>query len=60
MENGKPGLGARSRSLKVKNWKAAGRLPKDTFLILRQALNERGMDAPPSLWGIKEPERAES
>jgi hypothetical protein len=40
----------------VSNWRASKRLPADTFLILQGELRERGLSAPPSLWGIKEPE----
>jgi hypothetical protein len=40
----------------VTNWRATGRLPAKTFLIISRALAERGMAAPPSLWGIEEPE----
>lgn len=41
----------------VSNWRKAGRLPSDTFLIISGALKSKGMAAPPSLWGIVEPER---
>jgi hypothetical protein len=39
----------------VTNWRASGRLPPDTFLVMTQALADRKLDAPPSLWGITEP-----
>lgn len=39
----------------VSNWRAAGKLPAKTFLILKAELNARGVDAPSSLWGIKDP-----
>ncbi len=39
----------------VTNWKASGRLPPDTFLIMRQALQLAGATAPTALWGIVEP-----
>ena len=45
----------------VTNWRAAGRLPADTFLILSKELEARGLTAPAEVWGIKtpsEPERA--
>lgn len=42
----------------VTNWRASGRLPADTFLIVKKELKAIGHDAPPSLWGIKEPKRA--
>lgn len=44
----------------VSNWRASGRLPADTFLILQGELRERQLVAPPSVWGIKEPERVAS
>lgn len=44
----------------VSNWRAAKRLPADTFLILRAALAERGLTAPARLWGIREPHRVAS
>lgn len=42
----------------VSNWRKANRLPADTFLILREELTKRGKNAPPSVWGIREPEQA--
>jgi hypothetical protein len=39
----------------VSNWKATDKLPTDTFLILRGALEEKGLTAPAKLWGMKEP-----
>ena len=42
----------------VTNWRAAGRLPADTFLILKTELKGRGKTAPPALWGIRQPEDA--
>ncbi len=39
----------------VTNWKASGRLPSDTFLIMRLALKNAGATAPTALWGIVEP-----
>jgi hypothetical protein len=39
----------------VTNWRASGRLPPATFLILSDALKGRGKAAPSSLWGIDEP-----
>ncbi len=44
----------------VYNWRATGRLPADTFLVLQAKLAERGYTAPPALWGIVEPERRTS
>ena len=40
----------------VSNWRAAGRFPADTFLVIGVALTAIGKAAPPTLWGIKEPE----
>jgi hypothetical protein len=42
----------------VSNWRAAGKLPAKTFLILKKELAARGLTAPAALWGINEPERA--
>lgn len=42
----------------VSNWRAAKKLPADTFLILQAELRARELDAPPSLWGIRAPEGA--
>jgi hypothetical protein len=42
----------------VTNWRRSGRLPADTFLIMMAELRDRDCNAAPSLWGIKEPERA--
>jgi hypothetical protein len=39
----------------VTNWRTSGRLPPDTFLVMRQALAERGKEAPAALWGITDP-----
>jgi hypothetical protein len=39
----------------VVNWRAAARFPAKTFLILQSELAARNIEAPPSLWGIKEP-----
>lgn len=46
------------KSQHVSNWRAAGRLPADTFLIMLAELRERDCNASPKLWGIKEPESA--
>lgn len=45
------GVGSRA----VSNWRARQRISKDSFLVMRDALLERGATAPPSLWGIKPP-----
>ncbi len=39
----------------VSNWRASGRLPADTFLILQAEMRERSLAAPPAIWGIREP-----
>lgn len=40
----------------VSNWRAYGRLPSETFLILKAELEKRDLRAPPSIWGIREPD----
>jgi hypothetical protein len=40
------------------NWRKANRLPAHTFLTLKRELEQRGLSAAPSLWGITEPERS--
>lgn len=57
------GTGATARLLgktpqHVANWRAANRLPSYSFLVVGSALKERGLSAPPSVWGIEEVERA--
>lgn len=44
----------------ISNWKAAGRFPAPTFLIISNELDLRGYRASPKLWGIAEPEKAAS
>ena len=39
----------------VTNWRTSGRLPADTFLIMRQALEGCQATAPVGLWGNREP-----
>jgi hypothetical protein len=41
----------------VTNWRASGRLPAKTFLVISKQLRELEKSAPPSLWGITEPEK---
>lgn len=41
----------------VSNWRASGKLPAKTFLILKQELKARGLAAPSKIWGIEQPER---
>ncbi len=38
----------------VVNWRAANRIPPDTFLILQAELRSLGKVAPPALWGMRE------
>jgi hypothetical protein len=38
----------------VTNYRPRPRFPADTYLTMRAALNEKGFDAHPSLWGIRE------
>jgi hypothetical protein len=35
----------------VTNWRRSGRLPPNTFLTMTTALQDKGLSAPPSLWG---------
>lgn len=42
----------------LSNWKASGRFPPDTFLILEDELAGRRCKAPSSLWGIPDPKAA--
>lgn len=37
-------------------WRIAGKFPARTFIAINSALSERGCEAPPSLWGMVEPE----
>lgn len=49
------------RMQSVSNWRAEGRLPAETFLVVGRALEDIGKSAPPSIWGIAaapEPARA--
>lgn len=41
------------KSQHVSNWRAAGRLPAKTFLIIKKELAARGLTAPASLWGMQ-------
>lgn len=36
----------------VTNWKTAGTLPANTYLVLKDALARKGYTASPKLWGI--------
>jgi hypothetical protein len=41
----------------VCNWNGFDRFPKNTYLILKSALQDRGFEAPDSLWGMLAPEK---
>lgn len=43
------------RGSHVSNWRKSGRLPAQTFLVLKHELTSRDCSASPELWGIKEP-----
>lgn len=43
----------------ISNWRAADRLPPRTVLVLGAALAAIGASAPPSIWGVDDPENAE-
>lgn len=38
------------------NWKGSKALPANTYLLLKSALAERGLQAPASLWRMAEPQ----
>lgn len=42
----------------VTNWVARGRFASSTFLVLTEALQARGLTAPPELWGIVDPDKS--
>lgn len=42
------------RSNNITNWKASGRFPPDTFLLLQGELQRVNCRAPAALWGITE------
>ncbi len=42
----------------VTNWRAQGRFPAKTFLVLSRALEKQHASAPAALWGLDDPERA--
>jgi hypothetical protein len=37
------------------NWRAADRFPANTFLVIKGELAKRKIEAPASLWDMKEP-----
>lgn len=39
----------------AQNWKSFGHFPRDTFLVLRKALEDAGYTAPAKLWKMPEP-----
>jgi DNA-binding transcriptional regulator YdaS (Cro superfamily) len=42
----------------VSQWRARDSIPADKYLLLQAELKRRGLTAPPSLWGIAEPNEA--
>ena len=39
----------------VSNWRAAGKFPSNTFLVIKAALLRLGLSAPDHLWSMREP-----
>jgi hypothetical protein len=39
----------------VSNWRAAGKFPSNTFLVVKAALLRLGLSAPDHLWSMREP-----
>lgn len=39
----------------VNRWRMRGHLPARSFLIHRNMLVQRGVDAPPALWAVRDP-----
>ena len=37
----------------AENWNRAEKFPANTFIVMQQALNKRGLKAPISLWGME-------
>lgn len=44
----------------VSMWRGFKKLPAKTYIVLSAALQERGCYAPPSLWGMSEPEQQQA
>jgi hypothetical protein len=42
----------------VSMWKSAGVFPSNTYVVLTEALRERGKTAPASLWSMRVPAEA--
>lgn len=42
----------------VWNWKDRNAFPPNTYFVMHAALQYKGFDAPISLWGMREPEKA--
>ncbi len=57
-----PGIAALtgSNASTISMWRATGRFPTNTYLILQEALKAAGKAAPASLWGMKQPSEQES
>lgn len=45
----------RRRPQAVSNWRGTNRIPPDTVLVMRAALEEKGLRSDLALWGIQEP-----
>jgi len=43
----------------VWNWRGFKAFPSNTYIMLTEALRAKGLSAPDSLWGMKEPTDAE-
>jgi|KBSMisStaDraftv2_1062788.scaffolds.fasta_scaffold171842_5 hypothetical protein len=41
----------------VYNWRAAGKFPADTYLLIQDELRARGRVAPDHLWPMRQPAR---
>lgn len=48
----------RRKASSVSTWKARGKFPADTFIILTHALKSKKATAPVSLWGMTNQEAA--
>ena len=41
----------------AENWKRHLAFPADTYLVMTDALSDKGFSAPPSLWKMRQPKR---
>lgn len=57
---GNPGVAELTLSTpsRVSNWRSAGRFPSNMYVIMNDALRERGKTALAALWGMKMPAEA--